>query len=76
MAESSTPNQKTLFVVGAGASAEVNLPVGAKLTESIASALNFKHQDNSGMSDLVSGDNFIYQVIFNKAICVIHWIIR
>lgn len=33
---------KTVFVVGAGASAEVGMPLGVDLTDQIASALNFR----------------------------------
>ena len=63
MPASSTPNKKTLFVVGAGASNEAKLLIGSKLTESIASALNFRFDRR----DVVSGDDLIFQVIVKEA---------
>lgn len=44
---------KTLFVVGAGASAEIDLPVGSALLEKIAKKLNFFFEDGIRLS---SGD--------------------
>jgi hypothetical protein len=37
--------QKTLLIVGAGASAEAGLPVGSKLLETISSSLNIRYSD-------------------------------
>lgn len=51
---------KTLFILGAGASAEVNLPIGRKLTELISQKLNI-HVDLG--STVQSGDYQIYNTI-------------
>jgi hypothetical protein len=39
-------SHKTVFVIGAGASKEVNLPVGTELKKQIVDSLNFKTQRN------------------------------
>jgi hypothetical protein len=54
------PNQiqKTVFIVGAGASKEVNLPVGSELKDTIAYALDFDL--DSGY--LTGGDKIIFSV--------------
>jgi hypothetical protein len=44
--------KKTVFVIGAGASKEINLPTGKELKDKISNLLNIKYQHNS----LVSGD--------------------
>ena len=62
MSASSTQNQKTLFVVGAGASSEVKLPIGSALAGSIASALNFI----VSRRDVISGDDLIYQALCDE----------
>jgi hypothetical protein len=52
---------KTVFVVGAGASFEFNLPVGNELKEEIASGLNFS---NSGYQiSIGKGDGYLYEVL-------------
>lgn len=51
---------KTLFVVGAGASAEIDLPVGSALLETIARKLNISFQDGIRLR---SGDHQIADVI-------------
>jgi hypothetical protein len=48
---------KTLIVVGAGASNEVNLPTGLELKNKIASILDFKHKH---FRELTSGDNIVF----------------
>jgi hypothetical protein len=60
MPVSSISSSKTLFVVGAGASTEVEgLPIGSGLASSIAEALNFKIV----RSGVTGGDNEIYDAI-------------
>lgn len=51
---------KTLFVVGAGASAEIGLPVGSALLETIADKLKISFQGGHRQS---SGDPDIAEVI-------------
>lgn len=41
---------QTLFIVGAGASAEFGLPIGSKLTTEIANALNFADEPSSDIT--------------------------
>ena len=53
-------SKKTVFIVGAGGSKELGLPVGDELKDAIAAKLNFAFQD--GIS-LISGDRRIYQAI-------------
>ncbi len=48
---------KTVFVIGAGASKEANLPIGDELTTEVASLLNF-HVEYDGR--VTSGDHQIY----------------
>jgi hypothetical protein len=55
---------KTLFVVGAGASAEIDLPVGSALLETIAKKLNISFQDGIRLS---SGDHEIVDAIRHYA---------
>lgn len=52
-------SQPTVFIVGAGASSEVGLPIGNELTTTIARKLNF---DSDGFR-LTSGDKNIYAAI-------------
>ena len=52
--------KKTVFIVGAGASAELGLPVGSQLKDTIANKLNIRYDD--GFS-LTSGDYRIAQAI-------------
>jgi len=54
-------DRKTLFVLGAGASKEVRLPIGAELTELISSALDLRWERNS--STLTRGSDEIYDAI-------------
>ena len=52
-------NKKTLIVVGAGASKEVDMPTGKELKEIIADALNYEFNNSS----LIKGDRLIYEAI-------------
>jgi hypothetical protein len=52
---------QTVFIVGAGASQEVNLPTGAKLTETIADMLDLRF-DQWG-SEQVSGDRQLVEAL-------------
>lgn len=54
------PNKNTLYIVGAGASSEVNLPTGDKLKSKISSSLNIKFSDGFSQS---SGDKDILQAL-------------
>jgi hypothetical protein len=54
-------DQKTLFIVGAGAGVEIEMPVGEKLSYMIAEKTQIKHQDDS--EELRSGDAQIARVI-------------
>jgi hypothetical protein len=47
-------DQKTLFVIGAGAGQEINMPVGSDLTNTIAAKANIKYEDFG--TKLKSGD--------------------
>lgn len=49
--------QKTLFVIGAGASKEANLPMGTELKKQISSSLDIRFDDWG--SRMVSGDELI-----------------
>jgi hypothetical protein len=53
-------NKNLVLVVGAGGSAEVNLPIGAELKTSIAEAVNFAFEDGYNLS---SGDSAIMAAI-------------
>lgn len=55
-----SPTQKTLFIVGAGASAEVGLPIGSELKKRIASALSYEIQRGW---ELVRGDEIILNAL-------------
>jgi hypothetical protein len=62
MAESSsTPTPKNVFIVGAGASKEVDLPIGSDLKKSIAKALDI--QVKHGGYQLTTGDHDIFQAL-------------
>lgn len=50
-------HQKTLFIIGAGASKEANLPVGAELKKLISKVLDIRFDDFG--HDLKSGDRII-----------------
>jgi hypothetical protein len=50
--------RKTLFVVGAGASAEANLPVGSKLADTISNKLDVRLTDE--MNNIGQGDMGLY----------------
>lgn len=56
-----TSTPKTVFIVGAGASKEVGLPIGSELKRSIASALDI--QVERGYPHLISGDHDIYAAL-------------
>lgn len=56
MAASSIPIPKTLFVVGAGASKEANLPIGSELKQSISRVLDIRFERGHTMN---SGDDVI-----------------
>ena len=51
-------HDKTVFIVGAGASCEVNLPSGLQLRNAIAKALEFKFENGH---ILISGDSTMYE---------------
>jgi hypothetical protein len=51
-------NRRTLFVLGAGSSAEVDLPVGKKLAESIGSKMDIRFE--FGNKSICSGDMALY----------------
>jgi hypothetical protein len=52
--------RKTLFVVGAGASAEVGLPVGSGLADQIARKLNIRFRPDGGID---TGDQELYDQV-------------
>lgn len=54
-------NQKTLIIIGAGAGFEIEMPMGADLSKTIAQKTEIKHQDNG--EELRSGDPQIANVI-------------
>ena len=54
------PVRKTVFVIGAGASEEADLPVGAKLKESVAAALDIRFDV---IGRLERGDNTIVEAL-------------
>lgn len=58
-------NSKTVFIIGAGASAEVNMPVGSELKEKIAKRLDF----SKGQPDEDIGDRFIWDA-FEKLVAL------
>jgi hypothetical protein len=55
--------RRAVLILGAGASAEAEMPVGGQLKEAIADALNFR---KSRRNDLVSGDSDLYELIRYK----------
>ena len=57
-------NKKTVFIVGAGASCEAELPAGDKLKEHIATALDIRFDDWGQRQ--VSGDTVIMQCIWDQ----------
>jgi len=57
---SSNPTPKTVFVVGAGASQEANMPIGSELKKSIARVLNIKFKFGGQM---ISGDHRIVEAL-------------
>ena len=59
-ASSSKPTPKTVFVVGAGASKEANLPIGSELKKSIAKVLDIRFERGFQM---VSGDHDIVEAL-------------
>lgn len=66
MAEtSSTLTPKTVFIIGAGASKEVGLPIGSELKKLIATALHIQVQH--GGYQLIRGDQHIYEALRLKA---------
>src|SRR5438445_1208216 len=52
-------NKPTVFIVGAGASAECDLPTGFQLKESIANGLRFYFEGGR----LVKGDNALLNIL-------------
>lgn len=56
MANNGITDKKTVFVIGAGASKEVGLPIGSELKKSIANFLNYRFEHGYQM---VSGDALI-----------------
>ncbi|MEK6707395.1 MAG: hypothetical protein AABY81_01105 [Pseudomonadota bacterium] len=59
-ASSSISSPKTIFIVGAGASKEVGLPIGSELKESIAKVLDIRFESGIRM---VSGDDTIFRAL-------------
>lgn len=57
---SSSSTRKTVFIVGAGASKEVGLPIGSELTKSIATALDIRFE--AGYR-LIRGDHRIVEAL-------------
>ncbi|SFR94756.1 hypothetical protein SAMN05216570_1046 [Dyella sp. OK004] len=55
---------KTVFVVGAGASAELGLPIGIQLKEQISTLLNFHFQNGQRVQ---GGDDLIYEACYISA---------
>ena len=53
-------NKKTMIVVGAGASKEVNLPTGAELKQKIADILDIRFERSRGQ---ISGNFDVYEAI-------------
>jgi hypothetical protein len=56
----SNPTSKTVFIVGAGASKEVGLPIGSELKGSIAKALDLRFEK---FYRRVSGDGHIFEAL-------------
>jgi hypothetical protein len=54
---------KTVFVLGAGASKEFGLPLGAELAGSIASMMDFQHDTLGG---LTGGDQSLFRAVARK----------
>lgn len=61
---SSKPIPKTVFIVGAGGSKEVGLPIGSELKMSIATALDIRFQFGS---EMISGDHRIVEALRTAA---------
>src|SRR3982074_1056475 len=55
---------KTLFVIGAGAGFDVDMPLGSRLSEEIAQKLNIKFSDYNTQA---SGDREIVERVRRKA---------
>lgn len=53
-------HNKTVFVIGAGASCEVNLPSGHQLRDKISEALDLRF---GGFDKLISGDSIIFDAL-------------
>lgn len=60
---SSAVSGKTVFIIGAGASNEVGLPVGSELKQKIAEALDIRCED---FGRVVSGDRCIFEAFQAK----------
>jgi hypothetical protein len=58
-------HNKTVYVVGAGASCEVKLPSGLQLRDKIAEVLDFRYGDHI---NLISGDGIIFAALRRTAI--------
>lgn len=56
--------RRTLFIVGAGASAEFGLPIGSQLASTIAGRLNYR-QDHTGKMEAGEGDPQLLRGIYN-----------
>lgn len=57
---SSNPPPKTVFIIGAGASNEVGLPIGSELKATIARALDIQFEE---FNRRVSGDGYIWEAL-------------
>jgi hypothetical protein len=58
-------SSQTVVILGAGASAEVDMPVGRSLAQQISEALDVKFDEMSGR--IISGDGELYRQIKEKA---------
>ncbi|UFW88959.1 hypothetical protein BjapCC829_10840 [Bradyrhizobium barranii] len=47
-------DKKTVFIIGAGAGVEIDMPVGSQLSHTIANKTYIRHKDYS--SELITGD--------------------
>jgi hypothetical protein len=56
--------QKTLFVIGAGAGFDVDIPLGSMLSEEIAQKLNIRFSDYNTQA---TGDSEIVQALRHRA---------
>ncbi|MCK1584291.1 hypothetical protein IVB03_33310 [Bradyrhizobium sp. 168] len=58
-------NRPVVFVIGAGASADYDMPLGGTLASTIAEDVNFRFRGNS-RSEPIRGDNILYELLVSK----------